>query len=182
MEHHEKELFERIIRGQEKLEHELKHGLERIDREFEHVNRRLNQIEREINQPKPITASVVDVFSGESIAMADLIFNVGQTSTDTVTPFLADGLTPSGGVVSNLTVAFSDPSATAVVNGTNTAMFTAVAPSTNGPVTGTRSCTITDTDGAVSQWTATFTVLVNAVIPPSQLTQSVADVFSVPTP
>lgn len=132
--------------------------------------------------PKPITVSVVDRFSGE-IPMANgaLVFNVGQTSIDTITPLLADGVTPSGGVVSNVVITFSDPSATFVINPDNTVTFTAVAAST-APVSGTRACTITDTDTAVSTWSSSFTVLVNAVVPPAQLTQSVVDVFSTPTP
>ena len=115
--------------------------------------------------------------------MADnvLVFNVGQTSTDTITPLLKDGVTPSGGTVSNLSVSFSDPSATATVSGANTVLFTGVAPST-GPVSGSVSATVTDTDGAVSTWTQAFTVQTNAVVPPSQLTQSIANVFSTPTP
>lgn len=158
-------------------------GTERneIERRLEHIEKLLEKVLHELHhhQPKLITAFVMDAFSGESITMADLILNVGQTSTDTVTPLLVDGITPSGGVVSNLTVTFSDPSATVAVSGGNTILVTGVAAST-GAITGTRACTITDTDGAVSQWTATFTVTTNAPIPPSQLTQSVVDVFSTP--
>jgi hypothetical protein len=154
----------------------------KIEDELAYVAHTVRKIEREVRpKPQPLTASVVDVFSGESITMADLILNVGQTSTDTVTPLLADGVTPSGGVVSNLAVTFSDPSATVSVSGVNTLLVTGVAASA-GAISGTRSCTITDTDGAVSQWTASFTVTTNAPVPPSQLTQSVVDVFSVPTP
>ena len=172
MDHEEKEILIRLLRDTEENSREIArilHTVRKIEKELHH------------HHHQPLTASVVDVFSGESITMADLILNVGQTSTDTVTPLLADGVTPSGGVVSNLTVTFSDPSATAVVNGANTILITGVAAST-GAISGTRACTITDTDGAVSQWTATFTVTTNAPIPPSQLTQSVVDVFSVPTP
>ena len=114
--------------------------------------------------------------------MADniLVLNVGQTSIDTLTPRLADGVTPSGGVVSNVAVAFSDSSATAVLQPNNTILFTGVAASAS-PVAGSVSLTITDTDGAVSQWTVPFTVQANAVAPPpEQLTQSVANVFSTP--
>jgi len=113
-----------------------------------------------------------------------LVFNVGQTSVDTVTPLLADGVTPSGGTVSSVVVTFSDPSATAVVQPDNTILFTGVAAS-SGPVSGSTACTVTDTDGAVSTWNQAFTVTTNAVTPPpppSQLTQSVANVFSTPTP
>ncbi len=108
-----------------------------------------------------------------------LVFNVGQTSTDTITPLLADGVTPSGGTVSNVAVTFSDPSATAAVQPDGTILFTGVAAST-GPITGSAACTVTDTDGAVSTWNQAFTVTTNAVVPPAQLTQSVANVFSTP--
>lgn len=108
-----------------------------------------------------------------------LVFNVGDTAVDTLTPRLADGVTPSEGVVSNVVVTFSDPSATAVVQPDGTILFTGVAAS-NGPVSGSVSLTVTDTDGVVSQWTVGFTVTTNAVVtPPAQLTQSVANVFVV---
>jgi hypothetical protein len=142
------------------------------------ILRRVERIEREI-APKS-TASVVNLFSGESNMNNALVFTVGQTSTDTVTPFLADGVTPSGATITNLAVVFSDPSATASVSGANTILFTAVAPST-GPVSGTTTCTLTDTDGVVSTWSIPFTVTTNsAPPPPSQLTQSVVNVFSEP--
>lgn len=131
---------------------------------------------------EPLTSSIANVFTGDPpMANNELIFNVGQTSTDTITPFLADGVTPSGGTVSNVVVTFSDPSATFVVNGDNTVTFTAVAAST-GAVSGSTSATITDTDSAVSQWDQPFTVTTNAVTPPppEQLTQSIANVFSTP--
>lgn len=176
MKHQENGLLDRLIRGQEKLDHELIHGLERLDR-------KLNQIEREIDQKhQHITDSVANVFTGE-FKMADnaLVFNVGQTSIDTLTPRLADGSTPSGGVISNVVVTFSDPSATFVLNPDNTVTYTAVAAS-SGPISGSTALTITDTDGIVSTWNIPFTVQTNGVIPPAQLTQSVSNVFSVPTP
>lgn len=139
------------------------------------ILREVREIRREL-KPKTLTQSVV--FSGEFMADNALVFNVGQTSTDTLTPRLADG-TPSGGVVSNVVVTFSDPSATAVVQGDGSVLFTAVSPST-GVVNGSSACTVTDTDGAVSTWNIPFTVQVNAVVPPQQLTQSVANVFSTP--
>ena len=113
-----------------------------------------------------------------------LVFNVGQTSIDTITPFLADGTTPSGGVLSNVAVSFSDPSATAVVQADNTVLFTGVADSAGVAVSGSTSCSVTDTDGVVSTWTTAFTVQTIGVTPPppEQLTQSVANVFSTPTP
>jgi len=115
--------------------------------------------------------------------MADniLVFNVGQTAIDTLTPRLTDGVTPSGGVISNVVVTFSDPSATAVLQPDNTILFTGVAASA-APVSGSTALTITDTDGVVSTWNIPFTVQTNAPVPPAQLTQSVANVFSTPTP
>ena len=100
--------------------------------------------------------------------MADnaLVLNVGQTSQASIAPFLADGVTPSGGTVSGVSFSFSDPSATVVLNADGvTATCTGVAAS-SGPVSGTASCTVTDTDGAVSQWNQPFTITTNAVVPP----------------
>jgi hypothetical protein len=140
----------------------------------------VSQIQADLS---PKTASITNKFSGVNMANNALVFNVGQTSIDTITPLLADGVTPSGGAVSNVIVTYSDPSATFVVNSDNTVTFTAVAASTGGtPVNGTTQATITDTDGAVATFSQGFTVLVNAVVPPSQLTQSIANVFSTPTP
>lgn len=112
-----------------------------------------------------------------------LVFNVGQTDIATISPFLADGVTPSGGTVSEVTVTFTDPSATFVVNPDNTITFTAVAPTAGGaPVSGSVACTVTDTDSAVSTENIVFTVFVNTPVPPVQLTESIAVVFGTPTP
>lgn len=157
--------------------------LRRNERVLERIAELLEEILYYV-KPHRLTHSVANIFSGDSImANNELVFNVGQTAIDTPTGFLADGVTPSGGVVSNLAVTFSDPSATAVINADGvTITFTGVAAS-NGPVSGSTSFTITDTDGVVSQWNQPFTVTTNAVAPPpAQLTQSVANVFSTPTP
>lgn len=107
-----------------------------------------------------------------------LVLNVGQTSQASIVPLLADGITPSGGVLSNVAYSFSDPSATVVLNPDGlTATCTGVAAST-GPVTGSATCTVTDTDGVVSQWTQSFTIQTNAVA--AQLTQSIAVQFTAP--
>lgn len=130
-----------------------------------------------------LTASIAISFTGDS-AMANnaLVFNVGQTSTASIQPLLADGVTPSGGVLSAVSYTFSDPSATVVLNADGlTATCTGVAAST-GAVSGSASATVTDTDGVVSTWTQAFTIQTNAVVPPAQLTQSVAVQFSTPTP
>ena len=150
-------------------------------KEIDHLRTLVHAIIRYLRHNHPQTTfHVVNQFSGENMADNVLQFSaVGQTSTDTLTPRLADGVTPSGGVVSNVAVNFSDPSATAVVQPDNTVLFTSVAPTTS-PVSGSTSCTVTDTDGAVSTWTIPFTVEVAAPPPPDQLTQSVANVFSTP--
>ena len=190
-EHHIVELLERITRQNEHIANqneriELQNTqLEKKDRQIEQLEFDILRVQldvlRQLKRLKPptITASVVNRFSGENMADNALVLNVGQSSIDTLTPRLADGVTPSGGVVSNVAVQFSDPSATAEIQPDNTIKFTGVAAST-GPVSGSTSCTVTDTDGAVSQWTVPFTVQVNAPPPPEQLTQSVANVFSTP--
>jgi hypothetical protein len=132
--------------------------------------------------PVPLTARIAIRFSGDSnMANNALVFQVGQTSQASIVPFLADGVTPSGGVLSNVVYTFSDPSATVVPNADGlTATCTAVAVST-GPVSGNAACTVTDTDGVVSTWNQAFTITTNAPPPPpQQLTQSVAVVFSTP--
>jgi hypothetical protein len=130
-------------------------------------------------KPKPITRKIAVKFTGESMNNA-LVLTVGQTSIASLLEFLSDGVTPSGGVPSNVVFAFSDPSATVVLNADGvTATVTGVSASV-GPVTGTVSFTVTDTDGAVSQWNQSYTITTNAVVPPAQLTQSVAVAFSTP--
>ena len=109
-----------------------------------------------------------------------LTLNVGQTSQASITPFLVDGVTNSGGTISGVTYTFSDPSATVVANADGlTATVTGVAASA-GPVSGGAACTVTDTDGAVSTWNQAFTIQTNGAIPPQQLTQSVAVQFTTP--
>lgn len=111
-----------------------------------------------------------------------LVLSVGQTSQASIVPLLADGVTPSGGVLSNVLYAFSDPSATVVLNPDGlTATVTGVSAS-SGVVSGSASCTVTDTDGVVSTWNQAFTIQVNGVAPPppAQLTQSVAVSFTDP--
>ena len=151
------------------------HLLKRIDFTLEQLLHKLF--------PEPTTKSIAVHFTGATTMPNNvLVLNVGQTSQASIVPLLADGVTPSGGVLSNVAYTFSDPSATVVLNPDGlTATVTGVAAST-GPVTGSAACTVTDTDGAVSKWSQAFTIQTNAVIPPNQLTQSVAVQFSTPTP
>jgi hypothetical protein len=133
--------------------------------------------------PKPatLTRSIKVRFTGDSPMPNSLVLNVGQTSTASIQPLLADGVTPSGGTLSNVAYNFTDPSATVALNPDGvTALVTGVAPST-GPVSGTATCTVTDTDGVVSPWSQPFTIQTNAVAPPpTQLTQSIQVNFTAP--
>lgn len=134
--------------------------------------------------PSPSTAAITIQFSGDSIMPStnSLVLSVGQTAQASIAPLAADG-TPSGGTVSAVSFSFSDPSATVALNPDGvTATVTGVAASA-GPIAGSASATVTDTDAAVSTWTQAFTIQTNAVQPPpppQQLTQSVAVQFSDP--
>ena len=136
-------------------------------------------------EPQPLTRGIAVCFTGDSImANNTLVLNVGQTSTASIVPLLADGVTSSDGVLSSVAYAFTDPSATVVLNADGlTAAITGVAAST-GPVTGVATCAVTDTDGVVSQWSQSFTITTDGVTPPppppEQLTQSVAVQFTTP--
>ena len=147
----------------------------------ERIWRLLREIRHEL-KPKLATHSIAVRFTGDS-EMNSLVLNVGQTSQASIVPLLADGVTPSGGTLSNVAYNFSDPSATVDLNPDGiTATVTGVAAS-SGPVNGVATCTVTDTDGVVSQWSQPFTIQTNAVAPPpQQLTQSIAVEFSAPTP
>ena len=145
---------------------------------LEHILHELREIKRELRPT--ITKSIAIRFSGEFMANNVLVLNVGQKSTASIVPLLADGVTLSGGVLSAVSYTFSDPSATVVLNPDGlTATVTGVAAST-GAVSGSAACTVTDTDGVVSTWTQAFTIQTNAVVPPAQLTQSVAVQFTAP--
>jgi len=187
--HHDPPPIEIIIIGDddEEVIKLVKRGFKHVFRELETIQEELNQLQADVDEiqaslePKPLTKSVANIFIGVS-QMADnvLVFNVGQTSIDTLTPRLADGVSPSGGAISNVVVTFSDPSATATLNPDNTITFVGVADSAGIAVNGSVSLTVTDTDGAVSQWNVPFTVQTVGAPPPEQLTQSVANVFSTP--
>jgi hypothetical protein len=121
-------------------------------------------------------------FTGAIMVDNILSLNVGQKSTASPVTYLADGVTPSGAEYSAATYTFSDPSATVDLNADGvTATVTGVAPST-GPVSGSVAFTATDTTGAVSTWTQSFTVTTNSTTgaPPVQLSQSSAVQFSTP--
>lgn len=146
--------------------------------------RLLREIAHELRPHRLSTFSVVQFIGDFPMPNNVLVFNVGQSSTASPVTFLADGVTPSGATYSAATYTFSDPSATVVLNPDGvTATCTGVAAS-SAPVVGSVSFTATDTDGAVSTWTNSFTIQTNAVVPPppTQLSQSSALQFSIPTP
>lgn len=177
-----KELGEKILAAVQDLQVKSAARYVTLTSDLGTIQQTLDQIALDL-APEPSTASIANRFTGDS-PMADnaLVFTVGQTAIDTITPLLADGVTLSGGVVSAVVITFTDPSATFVLNADNTVTWTAVAAAT-APVSGSTACTVTDTDGVVSTWNQPFTVLTNAPAPPpAQLTQSIANRFSTPTP
>lgn len=114
--------------------------------------------------------------------MNTLILNVGQSSIGTITPLMADGVTPSGGTVSAASFSIPvDPSFAAVDQGDGTCLITGVAASAT-PVTGTATCSVTDSDGAVSTFSASFTITVSAVTPPPPVATTASIVVSFSDP
>ena len=154
-----------------------------LQKQIDELRREIREIWRFLKHPKPLTAAVAVRFTGDFFMTTNsVVLLVGQTSQASIVPMLADGVSPSNGALSNVAYNFDDPSATVVLNPDNlTATVSGVAPSASGAVTGTATCTVTDTDGAVSSWNQAFTVLVNPTPPPpSQLTQSIAVQFTTP--
>lgn len=113
--------------------------------------------------------------------MADLILKVGQSSIGTVVPLEADGVTvTAGAAVSNIVWTLSDPAVTVVTNPDNSVKITGDA-ATTADLTGTVSATVTDSDGTTQNFSASFTVSVGAVTPPTNRTASLGVRFSVPS-
>jgi hypothetical protein len=151
------------------------------DRELKEVL----ELEREILErlePHRLTQRISIRFTGE-ITMANnaVTLNVGQKSTASIQPLLADGVTPSGGTLSNVSYAFVQATTAATVDLNSdgvTALVTGVSNS-SGTILGTATATVTDTDGAVTTLSQSFTVTVNAPAP-QQLTQSIQVQFTAP--
>lgn len=172
-------------------EHQIERRLERLEREAAEIKKDAREILWILrhNHPQPppppnqlLTRSIAVRFTGD-IPMADniLVLNVGDRFTASIQPFLADGVTPSGGVLSNVSYSFADPSATVVLNSdSTTATVTGVADSAGVAVGGIATATVTDTDGIISQWSQAFTIQTGGITPPppGQLTQSIAVQFT----
>lgn len=98
------------------------------------------------------------------MAFNAVILNVGQSTTATIVPLEADGVTITpGAVVSSATISVTDPSVTVVDNADGSVTITGIAA---GTASGAASAEVTDEDGTVTELTATFSVTVNAVTPP----------------
>jgi hypothetical protein len=155
----------------------------RTEREILHVEERILHELQELHPHTPRTASISLQFSGETTMPNNVLdLNVGQSSTGTITPLLADGVTPSGGAISNAVFSIPpDPSFSATDNADGTVTITGLAVSA-APVTGTASATVTDGDGVVSTFSTSFTVTVAAGTPPppTATTASIAVSFSIP--
>jgi hypothetical protein len=126
------------------------------------------------------TASIAIQF-GENNAMNSLSLTVGQESTGTIVPLEVDGVTQTpGAVVSAQEYVISDPSLEATTNADGSVTILGIA--AGSTVSGTASATVTDADGAVAQFTQTFTVTVSAAVvtPPTGLTTSIGVSFTAP--
>jgi len=157
----------------------------RTEREILHVEEQILHELHELHPHVPRTALIALQFSGE-IAMPNnvLTLNVGQSSTGTIVPLATDGVTPSGGAVSNPVFSIPpDPSFSATDNTDGTVTITGLTVSA-ASVTGTATCVVTDTNGATGSFTQTFTITVNAGSPPppTETTASIGISFSTPTP
>lgn len=111
--------------------------------------------------------------------MADLNLLVGQSSTGTVTPLLADGSPNPTATVSNVVWSLSDPGLTVTENPDGTVHIAGVA-ATTGDVTGTATADVTDSDGVKNNFSKTFTVSVSTVTPPVNRTASIGVSFTAP--
>jgi hypothetical protein len=155
----------------------------RAEREILHVEEEILRQLHKLNPHHQRTASISLQFSGDLI-MNSLTLAVGQSSIGTIIPLLADGVTPSGGAVSNASFFIPpNPSFSAVDNADSTVTIVGLAVSA-ATVTGTASTTITDQDGAVSTFSQSFTIVVTAgtTPPPTATTASIGISFSTPTP
>jgi hypothetical protein len=183
-----KDDLSKILHTERQIEHETEGDLNAdltLIGVAKEIRTTLREILAELRTPQRLTTSAIIQFSGGiTVANNALTLNVGQTSTATIVPVLADGVTPSGATLSAVSFAFSDPSATVVLNSDGqTATVTGVADSAGAAVSGQALFTATDTDGAVAQFSQGFTITTVGTIappPPSQLTQSGIVTFSTP--
>lgn len=126
------------------------------------------------HNPAGRTASIAVCFGEKH--MNTLILLVGQSSTGTVVPLEADGVTQTpGAVVSNQSWSITDPSLTATTNADGSVTIEGVV-ANDSPVSGTVNATVTDEDGTVNSFSATFTVSVGTATPPPPPTGRTASI------
>jgi hypothetical protein len=152
----------------------------RIIKLLERILRELRMIRRGLTRQR-ITTRIEVRFSGENMANS-VELQVGQSSIATIEALASDG-SASNGVISAVAFTFTNPDAS-FVNGADgvSGTVTGVEPST-GPIEGSVTCTVTDTDGAVSQFTQSFSVTVDPGAPPPPPVPTTASVqvnFSTP--
>lgn len=177
----------------QRLEYEVRHVEHgRLEELLQHMARhgwRLHSIlaatsydvkcifERERSAQHLTKKIAIKFYPGET-DMNDVTLLVGQSTTGTIVPLEADGVTVTpGATVSHASFSLSDPSVSVVDNGDGTVTITGVAPST-GPVSGTAQANVADQDGATGTFTQAFTVTVNPA--PTGLTASIGVDFSTP--
>lgn len=143
------------------------------EREIERLLREIVDLQREIlKYVRPPLTSRIFIAIGEDMSPATI--NVGQSIPATIVPLAADGVTPSGGAVSNPTWSVSDSAvATLTENADGSATLKGVAA---GTVTVNVTATVTDTDGSVNTFSGMNTLSVQAP-PPAPLTASIAIQF-----
>lgn len=176
MEHREKELFERLIRGQEKLDHALIHGLERLDRKLE-------KIEREIGHDVPRLFNVKIAFTATSTQLGVntmatqgpvTLTAAGQVVTASINGFDQFGNAWTGTIppvtftIDNAAFATSVPNADGITD-TVTAVATGVANLT---------ASLTTAEGLALTDTETVTVNIPVVPPPVAVLSSIKIAFA----
>lgn len=130
---------------------------------------------KRLRAAKHLTKSVAIQFDGEE-TMNSVTLNVGQSTTGTVRPLEADGVTVTpGATVSHASFTIADPAVGVTDNGDGTVTIKGLAA---GTVTGTVQANVTDQDSATGTFSGSFTVTVNAA--PTGLTTSIGVDFSDP--
>lgn len=177
MKHREKHLIERIIEGQEKLDKELIHGLEFLDR-------KLNEIEREIDHDtSPRIFSIKIAFTEPSTKLGEntmavqgpvTLTSAGQVTTASINGFDQFGNAWTGTIplvtftIDNSAFATSVPNADGITDAV-TAVATGVANLT---------ATLTTFEGLALTDTETVTVNIPVVPPPVPVLSSIKIAFA----
>jgi hypothetical protein len=152
----------------------------KVEHLLEEILRMLREIKYRLDHPfHPFRTSRIAINFGGSMSEIPVTEAVGQSVIATAVPLEADGLTVTpGAVVSAQAWSISDPTiASQTTNADGTATYAALAA---GTATVTVSATVTDADGTVGSFTATNTITVTAVTPPTGRTVSLQINFGTP--